>query len=964
MGSAPDDRPDVRRESWSAGLSRQDRILGELAIARGLVPERVVEECARSFHDDGVAGAGPATSLSDVLVQRGHLSHEDARALEDQTLVVQAALPPDLKPGDQLGEFRIVRPLGQGGMGVVYEALQESLWRRVALKVLPPGHAANENMVVRFLREAHAIAGLNHPNLVPVYTSGQAQGVLYFAMEFIDGRSLEGLLADGPAAPARAARLVRGAALGLAHAHERGMVHRDIKPANILLDPDDQPRVTDFGLVREAGAATITRSAAVLGTPAYMSPEQARGETVDARSDVYGLGAVLYALLAGKAPYGDASTGSGNVLARVLTGPPSPLRALRPDVPPALEAIVERAMTRDREARYASAAALADDLDRFLDGQPVVAARDRARAHRRVLGRRVLLVAAAAAGLAVLAFAAARLGPRGAPPHTSTPRARSLRVVTHLPGRQLHPSLSPDGTLVVFDSAFEGNNDILLQRINAPESPVNLTRDCRDYDGQPAVSRDGRTIAFRSGRDGGGIFLMGLDGTGVRRLTTAGFDPAWSPDGKSVVFATDAAYGPTRRTLSELFVVDVATGATRRLRPVDAAQPAWSPGGKRIVYWSGDEGPTASSLWTIRPDGSGLRRLTSGPYADWAPAWSPDGRYVLFTTNRGGTSGIWRIALDETTGAPLGDPEPISLGAAGENLYVTLSADGRRLAFTSWNVRDTMKEVAFDPGRATIASIPRNISRQPRMSRSIDLSPDGRSIAYVDREGGERVIVADRNGENPRVVAGGGGGAGGRHRLPRWSPDGAWIAFQSDRGGTMQAWIVRRDGSGLRQVTDGPASALYPIWSPDGRRLAAFDDKKGAFVVDPWAEGSPRRREMLPPVPGTGVGFRASSWSADGRTIAGDAHGVLLFDVERRSYRRLTTEGAFPLWAGRGPWLVFWDNVDDRLRVVDSGSGQVKELLSEKPDQIGAFFGLSREGRTLLFTSSLNDGQIWVMDLQ
>ena len=248
-------------------LSREERILSELLLSRGLVTRDRLEACARRRE----ASTGTA-SLADFLVDGGDLDAQDAVKAAEEARALEASLAPDLPGESRLGEFRLVREIGRGGMGIVYEAEQEPLGRRVALKVLPAGAALDERLSIRFLKEARAAARLDHPGIVHVFTSGRAQGVLYFAMELIEGRSLAELVAGGPMKPDAAARIAAEVARALDHAHRSGLVHRDVKPENILLGPDGRARITDFGLVHEASAASFTLSHHVLGTPAFIAP--------------------------------------------------------------------------------------------------------------------------------------------------------------------------------------------------------------------------------------------------------------------------------------------------------------------------------------------------------------------------------------------------------------------------------------------------------------------------------------------------------------------------------------------------------------------------------------------------------------------------------------------------------------------------------------------------------------------
>ena len=276
------------------------------------------------------------------------------------------------------GRYVVERPLGRGGMAEVYEGFDPVLSRTVAIKVLAPQHAHDRAFVARFRREARAAAALNHPGVVSVYDTGSEGSVHFIVMERVEGRTLADVIADGgPLDTTRAAHIAAAAADALAFAHESGLVHRDVKPGNIMLTREGSVKVMDFGIARAVSGDSITQTAAVFGTASYLSPEQARGERVDHRSDVYSLGAVLYEMLAGRPPFEGPSPVA--VAFKHLSEDPSPLRELAPAVPPALEAVAMRALEKDPGRRYGSAREMAADLRRSANvaTQPAAAARER-----------------------------------------------------------------------------------------------------------------------------------------------------------------------------------------------------------------------------------------------------------------------------------------------------------------------------------------------------------------------------------------------------------------------------------------------------------------------------------------------------------------------------------------------------------------------------------------------------------
>ena len=511
--------------------------------------------------------------------------------------------------GTTIGHYRIVSLLGSGGMGEVYLAEDTRLGREVALKTLPSLLASNDEFRERLEREAKAVAAINHPNIVTIHSVEDRDGVRFITMELVRGKSLAELVPPAGLPLNRVLDVAVPLADAVASAHQHGITHRDLKPGNVMLGADGRVKVLDFGLARlgpagVSGAETVThatQAGQVLGTVAYMSPEQAQGHFVDHRSDVFSLGIILFEMTTGRRPFEGASV--PGTMAAIIESPPRPLDTLKPDLPDEFARIVRRCLAKEPGRRYQSALDLRNDLDDLRQTiastpSPVVGA-------RRVGGSphwwRMAAAGVVLAGLGVLLGNALRTRDVDGGPSVFDGRFRRL---TSQSGEELHPGLSSDGEFLVYASRAAGNWDMYLKRVRG-EKAINLTEDSPVDDTQPAFSADGRFIAFRSERAGGGIFVMGATGENVRKLADEGFNPAWSADGTELAYGIDSFTEPLNRSISPsgMWAVSVATGSKRLITKGDAVQPSWSPRGDRIAYWGVHLGGQRD-IWTIPAAGA------------------------------------------------------------------------------------------------------------------------------------------------------------------------------------------------------------------------------------------------------------------------------------------------------------------------------------------------------------------------
>jgi serine/threonine protein kinase/Tol biopolymer transport system component len=950
------ERTDARTDLWSLGAVLYEMLTGErpsalsalepLAARRPEAPAELARIVARAL------ALRPAERYATAAELHGELRALRASGSQPIRLPDSAGE----EPARVLGPYRLQSRIGAGGMATVWRAADTRLGRAVALKLLPSDLTRDATARARFQQEAQAASALEHPNICTIFDVGEAPGgQLYLAMPCYEGETLRRRLERGPLPLDEALDIGAQIARGLAKAHRQGILHRDIKPANLMLTVDGVVKILDFGIAKlMGGAAGLTRLGGTVGTPAYMSPEQMRGEEVDPRTDLWSLGVVLYEMVAGRRPFpGDDPT---VVRAAVLAARPEPLRVRRPEVPEELERIVDGLLQKDARERPPDADSVAAALRTLSGGSETsgaLAARRPARSRLRWgLGGLAFAGLAALAGVLLVRSMDSR--------RPAEPLRAAFTRLTDQEGRETFPSLSPKGDFFVYVKAGEGGLDIYLQRIGGG-NPIDLTADSPADDTQPAFSPDGSQIAFRSKRDGGGIFLMGATGESVRRLTDFGYNPAWSPDGRRLAVATDGTADPLQHGRdSEIWVVEIATGAKRKVVSGDGLQPSWSPGGRRLAYWGVAAGSGRRVLWTVPAAGGAAVPVLDDGAVNWNPVWAPDGGGLYFASDRGGSMNLWRIAVDESSGRATGEPEPVTTPSSWSGL-MSFAADGRHLAFVAGEKQANLERLDFDPVSLRAAASGREVTQGSRTVRSCDVSPDGQWIAFDVAAAQEDLFLVRADGTGLRRIT----NDPAKDRVPRWSPDGSRILFYTNRNGVYQAWTIHPDGSSPEQLTQVPSPGLvFPLWSPDGRRLCATAVSKGSAFLDLTLPMEQRLPKLLRPVR-DGVGLFVTAWSPDGKRLAGNdpsGSGIGIFTLDTGLYEKLTENGWGPVWLQDNRTLLYLDR--GNVLAVDSTTRKVSDVLTKSARSPYGALCVSRDGRSLYVTRETDEADIWMLALQ
>jgi Tol biopolymer transport system component len=420
--------------------------------------------------------------------------------------------------------------------------------------------------------------------------------------------------------------------------------------------------------------------------------------------------------------------------------------------------------------------------------------------------------------------------------------------------------------------------------------------------------------------------------------------------------------------VSGLSIVDVRSGRVRALPTREHAfQPAWSPHGSRIAFWGVRGTSGQRDIWTTSADGSEAGRdavpVTNDPALDWSPTWAPDGKYLYFSSTRGGILNLWRVAIDEQSGRMVGDPEPITAPSAWSG-FLSFSRDGTRLAFASLDYRSTLFRVPFDAARG-VTGPAAPIVKGTRPIRDHELSPDGEWVAFTSAGPQEDLFTARVDGTQYRRLT----DDAFRDRGPAWAPDGSRIAFYSDRSGTYDLWTIRPDGSALAPLTQGTGMPGFPNWSPDGKTIA--------FGFQTWhiisASGHPAAAYAPQPAISQTEQFQPTSWSTSGDRLAGLIVGgststVATYDIASKKFSRVPGELArsgpwiLPIWLGDGRHLIL--RRSDGVALIDASTGAGRLLIPVGGSIIGRSVGVSRDNRWITYTETATEGDIWIASLK
>ena len=886
-------------------------------------------------------------------------------------------------------------------MGEVYLAEDSRLGRKVAVKILPAGVKADEEARRRFSQEARAASALNHPHIITIYDIGTEDGRDYIAMEYVEGESLRELLTHERSHLNRTLDLIAQAASGLAAAHQAGILHRDIKPENLIITRNAQVKILDFGLAKLSGkkvpsslasdlttmstparAYTGTEPGTLLGTIAYMSPEQAAGRAVDNRSDIFSLGVVLYEMLTGQRPFQGNS--AVDVMHAIIYTEARHALDLNPELPVEVTDIVDKALAKNENERYQHAGDFGLDLRRLKrasESNTLRSARTETVAKETQTHKGLKWIAVGFVLILVSMIVGLWLGQTYVTPTGVSLENVSLTPFTTDPGYEGEPTFSPNSETIAYVSDRTGDFEIFIQQVSGGTFR-NITENKAD-DVQPCYSPDGQQIAFVSSRSssssllyegydlplmGGDIWVMSALGGNAKRIAERGNFPSWSRDGSAIIYTAGPAFE------QKVYRVGAQGGESREIVPKITPTPRFLlyPSYSADEQWIVLEGPAGlggfgqRDIWVIKTATGDAQFIASGQ----RPSWSADSRSIIYSSaERGKNFSLWQVPFSTTEGKVSGPARPITV-SRGRDAQATMSRDGRQIAFSAIEISFNVETLELDAETGRVSGVPEEVTTGKRVSYFQSFSPDGKSIVFEARHGAGSYLWKTSRGSVPFQLT---ADPNFDDTYPRWSPaPGAnTIAFNrksiKDPQSINGVWLMSDDGVNPRMLLQRAANFA---WMPNGRGLIYFSPDDNQLHLFDLATSGDRRLTDEPKI------IQILATSTDGKWLiyqtrkSGniDLRAIPVEGGEERTVVETPHQDYHPFVSPSGKWLYFHLDHKNIFRVPGPAQGWRQaepEKITTFPES-GLFLEdpqISSDGKRLLYSRGRLTGDIWIIKL-
>jgi serine/threonine protein kinase len=873
------------------------------------------------------------------------------------------------------GPYEIISPLGSGGMGEVYRARDTRLKRDVALKLLSAEVPEDSDRYRRFFQEARAASSLNHPNILSVFDVGTENGTQYIVSELIEGESLRSLIGKGPLSLKRYLDIAIQIGAGLTAAHEAGIIHRDLKPENIMITRDNRVKILDFGLAKPVGSEKdsadehrsqlLTQPGVILGTVSYMSPEQARGEGIDFRSDQFSLGLILYEMATGKkAFHRDTPV---QTLSAILSEEPPSVSSLNPKFPAPLRWLIDRCLAKDLRERYGATIDIFHELRAFRDhisetsysGESLVAGKSTRKISK------TLLYAGIAVTSLIVGFLLGWIGRDSTqepnPAYQFTPVASNRE-------NENFPAWSPDGKTIAYVGEVNGILQVFTRSlaVSIPEQITFNDGDCF----MPVWAPDGTRIYYTQRRKGLNRFDIWSVGAAGGTPTMVAENSGWptiSPDGNSMAF-----FRAEEKDLISLWSANPIGSKPVKYsetpfdkKKIIGADAVFSPDGKKLAVqlWSIDSGKVWE-LWILPfPKGEPrqLKKL-SGVMGFFGFSWTPDSKHLVVSTDYPNKRKhhLALIDLDRET------ITPITFGVS-EETSPAVSSDGKRIAFSSGNAQYDLIDVPLD-GRPM-----EYLTSTPLNERAPAWSPQGNQFAYVsDRngadviwlrsqtEGWERPLVTEKDFPNKEVIW---------FSRPCFSPDGSRVAYHVHTTATTQIWISSLAGGSPIRLFNETLGQFSPSWSSDGNWIA-YLRKMG------WQHELVKMRvggTDSPVIIEKSASYFQPQWSPDGTSILFQtAEGEILASVDGTNRKIISKDIWFTGGWSRDGSLLYAVRQDANRKMIvisfDPKTGKETSIsdLGPIPLQISdspfAGFSMAPDGKSFATSILRTESDLWILE--